>query len=101
MTISRRGFLAYSGGTALSLYVYNNFGIPVAMGAPIPGGTLNPSAVPKFALPLIVPPAMPTSGPNTYDVAVRQFAQQIKLNAGVSDAAKLPVRSKFVRREER
>jgi FtsP/CotA-like multicopper oxidase with cupredoxin domain len=77
MKISRRSFLAYSGGTALTLYVYNNFGMPVAMAAPIPGGTLNPGAVPKFLSPLIIPPAMPTSEPNAYDVAVRQFMQQI------------------------
>ena len=77
MKISRRSFLAYSGGTALTLYVYNNFGMPVAMAAPIPGGTLNPGAVPKFLSPLIIPPAMPTSEPNAYDVAVRQFTQQI------------------------
>jgi len=77
MKISRRSFLSYSGGTALTLYVYNNFGMPVAMAAPIPGGTLNPGAVPKFLSPLIIPPAMPTSEPNAYDVAVRQFTQQI------------------------
>ena len=62
MKISRRSFLAYSGGTALTLYVYNSVRRPVAMAAPIPGGTLNPSAVPKFLSPLIIPPAMPIVG---------------------------------------
>ncbi len=80
MKVSRRSFLAYSAGTALTLYVYNDLGIPIAKAAAIPGGTLNPRAVPKFLSPLIIPPAMPTSAPNTYDVAVRQFIQQILLS---------------------
>ena len=40
--LSRRSFLAYTGGTALTLYVYNKYGIPEAVAAPIPGGTLCP-----------------------------------------------------------
>ena len=54
--------------------------------AAIRGGTLNPTTIPKYAMPLVVPPAMPKtgtiiqrgSGPvDYYDIAVRQFQQQI------------------------
>ena len=42
------------------------------------GGTLDPCAVPKYVLPLVIPPVMDNSGePNDYDIAVRQFQQQI------------------------
>jgi bilirubin oxidase len=50
--------------------------------AQIPGGTLAPGDVTKFALPLVKPPAMPLSkGSNKnkdrYSIAVRQFSQRI------------------------
>ena len=54
--------------------------------AQIPGGTLDPEAVTKYATPLLIPPAMPRAGKVTvrggknidyYEIAVRQFEQQI------------------------
>ena len=54
--------------------------------AQIPGGSLDPNTVPKFRAPLFVPPVMPRkavlNGPGNskidyYEVAERQFAQQI------------------------
>ncbi len=54
--------------------------------AAIPGGTLDPTMVLKYQMPLVVPPAMPKtgtiiqkgSGPvDYYEIAVRQFQQQI------------------------
>lgn len=54
--------------------------------AAIAGGSLDPSAISKFAQPLVIPPAMPQSSkPATrggaridyYEIAVRQFEQQI------------------------
>ncbi|MGD8380372.1 MAG: multicopper oxidase domain-containing protein [Gammaproteobacteria bacterium] len=54
-----------------------------AAAAPLPGGTLNPLSVPKYASPMVIPPAMPSSGvdPVTgatlYDIEVVQFQQQI------------------------
>jgi spore coat protein A len=49
--------------------------------AQIAGGTLAPGDVPKFAKPLIKPPAMPPSqvlnNQDLYKIAVRQFSQQI------------------------
>lgn len=60
------------------------------MVAPIPGGSLDPRAVPKYVTPLVIPPQMPlTSGGRAgyevddYVIAVRQFEQQI-LPAGMA-----------------
>ncbi len=42
------------------------------------GGTLNPCSIPKYVTPLVIPPVMNDSGTaNDYDIAVRQFQQQI------------------------
>ena len=59
--ITRRTFLKYTGGTALTWYVVNKFGVLKAI-AQIPGGTLDPSAIPKFVTPLLIPPVMPKAG---------------------------------------
>ncbi|RMG57851.1 MAG: copper oxidase [Deltaproteobacteria bacterium] len=56
-----------------------------ASGVPLPGGTLDPLTIPKYVTPLVIPPVMPNrvdpaTGqpvPNEYDIAVRQFKQQI------------------------
>jgi len=52
--------------------------------APVAGGTLDPTLVPKYVTPLVIPPVMPGSptGFNAspqadHDIAVRQFKQQI------------------------
>ena len=54
--------------------------------AAIPGGTLDPLTIPKFAKPMLIPPVMPKAGviknkggKNTdyYEISMRQFAQQI------------------------
>jgi spore coat protein A len=83
---TRRHFLAYAGGTALTLYGYDRFGIKQAYADPIPGGTLDPGAVSKFVMPLLIPPVMPrarsspqTAGKNIdeYEISVKQFQQQI------------------------
>ena len=46
---------------------------------PLPGGTLDPLTIPKYVTPLVIPPVMNTdaNGANSYDIAVRQFEQQI------------------------
>jgi len=57
-----------------------------ASAAPLPGGTLDPTAIAPFVSPLVIPPVMPPSAVNvpmkggagdTYDIAARQFQQQI------------------------
>ena len=59
--------------------------------AQIPGGTLDPSSVPKYQTPLLIPPVMPMAGTirqsggknvDYYEISVRQFSQQI-LPAGL------------------
>ncbi len=51
--------------------------------AAIPGGTLDPTTVSKYVTPLVIPPAMPSVGAiqhkaiDYYEIAVRQFLQQI------------------------
>jgi FtsP/CotA-like multicopper oxidase with cupredoxin domain len=53
-----------------------------ALAAPVPGGTLDPLIIPKYVTPLVIPPEMPKSTASPapaadYDIAVRQFKQQI------------------------
>ena len=44
----------------------------------LPGGTLDPTTIPKYVQPLVIPPVMNDTGAaNDYDIAVRQFQQQI------------------------
>jgi len=59
--------------------------------AAIPGGTLDPLEVPKYATPLLIPPVMPAAGKivqkggknvDYYEISMRQITQQI-LPAGL------------------
>jgi len=66
------------------------FGAFSAALAAVPGGTLDPTTVPKYVTPLVIPPVMPATGitgdtPQAdLDIAVRQFKQQI-LPGGIWD----------------
>ena len=66
--------------------------LPGAMAVPLPGGTLDPLTIPKYVTPLVIPPVMKdsacaggaagmtcTNTNNDYNIAVRQFQQQILL----------------------
>ncbi len=49
-----------------------------ALAQALPGGTLDPNTIPKYVTPLVIPPVMKNTGTaNDYDIAVRQFQQQI------------------------
>ena len=57
-----------------------------ACAAALPGGTLDPASLPKYVTPLVIPPVMPRTGVlpqrrgrsiSYYEIAVRQFQQQI------------------------
>ena len=51
---------------------------PPLMALPVPGGTLDPTTIPKYVTPLVIPPVMKNTGTaDNYDIAVRQFKQQI------------------------
>jgi len=52
--------------------------VPSVFAQAVPGGTLDPTTIPKYVTPLVIPPVMNNSGTtNDYDIAVRQFQQQI------------------------
>src|ERR1041384_4925812 len=82
---SRRTFIktiSLAGGAAL----LHSRGRVSRAWAQLPGGTLDPAAIPKYLSPLFIPPPMPRSGQlsalggasiDYYQIAVRQFAQQI------------------------
>ena len=57
-----------------------------AAAEPLPGGTLDPTTIPKYQQPLVIPPAMPMTGVKSisrkrtadyYEIALRQFDQYI------------------------
>ena len=55
---------------------------PLAWADPVPGGSLDPTTIPKYRSPLTVLPTMPKTGVlsggiDYYEIAVRQFQQQV------------------------
>ncbi|NJC89054.1 MAG: copper oxidase [Desulfuromonas sp.] len=60
-------------------------GLSPVWAAPLPGGTLDPLTITKYVTPLVIPPVMPATTvippvgqpAATYDIAVRQFQQQV------------------------
>jgi len=52
---------------------------------PLPSGMLDPATIPKYTMPLVIPPAMPRTRRiqqvdttiDSYEIAVRQFQQQV------------------------
>jgi len=76
--MNRRGFLKLSAVTGAGLMVPRRWVLRPR--APIPGGTLDPTSISKYAMPLVIPPAMPKTGGGPvdyYEIAVRQFSQPI------------------------
>jgi spore coat protein A len=45
--------------------------------APLPGGTQDPTLIPKYVTSLPIPPLMPTVAANTYSIAARPLVQQV------------------------
>jgi len=77
---TKRDFLKVGTLAGAGSLLFTKFGFIRRAFAAIPGGTLNPAAITKYAMPLVIPPAMPkTSGGQIdyYEIAVRQFQQQI------------------------
>jgi spore coat protein A len=88
---TRRLFLAYTGGTTLTLFGFDRSGVRHAYAEGLPGGTLDPGSIRPFVTPLLIPPVMPRAGRivqrggkavDCYEISVKQFLQQI-LPAGM------------------
>ena len=85
MQLTRRQVIRYGAGAGVALFLPWELGTGTAKAAPLRQPTLPGGDIPKYALPLIVPPAMPRTailrrgGKNVdyYEIAVRQFVQQI------------------------
>ena len=72
---SRSGIAAF---VALTTLLLVNLGATVAFAQPLPGGTVDPLSIPKYVTPLVIPPVMNDDGAvDSYDIAVREFQQQI------------------------
>jgi len=85
--ITRRTFLKASAAAGVAVAV--PWRMPAsAAAAPLPGGSLDPTTIPKYVAPLVIPPAMPRvttlqgGSVDYYVIAARQFRQQI-LPAGM------------------
>ena len=80
--ITRKQLLQYGAAAGASLYLPLRFGLPGAQ-AQVPGGTLPPGSITKYVTPLVIPPPMPgrraprRAQVDYYEIAVRQFEQQI------------------------
>jgi len=83
---TRRDFIKLTGATTVGWYVATQFGYVQRAIAQIPGGTLDPSAVPKYQSPLLIPPVMPRAGNITlpggkpadyYEISMKQLSEQI------------------------
>ncbi len=78
---TRRTFLKLGSAGAAGLYLTTKFSGVSRLHAQVSGGTLPPGDIPKFVRPLVIPPAMPIAQAGAladyYEIAVRQFDQQI------------------------
>jgi FtsP/CotA-like multicopper oxidase with cupredoxin domain len=88
----RREFLKLSAAAGGGLYLSTRFGgVSYVFATPIHGGSLDPSDIPKYVTPLLIPPVMPRAGTiltkggrpaDYYEISMRQISQQI-LPAGL------------------
>jgi spore coat protein A, manganese oxidase len=86
MMLSRRTFFKLTGASTIGWYAATRFGWVQRALAQIPGGTLDPSMVPKYQTPLLIPPVMPRAATITmpggkpadyYEISMKQFEEQI------------------------
>jgi spore coat protein A, manganese oxidase len=72
----RKSVRTFGGAFALLTWV-----IARSASAALPGGSLDPALISKYVTPLVIPPAMPpasqSGASDYYEIAVRQFQQQI------------------------
>lgn len=83
---TRRQFLKLTGAGTLSLFMATRAGWVQKALAQIPGGTLDPTLVPKYQTAMLIPPVMPKAGTikrsggknvDYYEISMTQFSQQI------------------------
>ncbi|MHB1341816.1 MAG: multicopper oxidase family protein [Coriobacteriia bacterium] len=86
--LTRRDFIKWSAAAGCWIYVNGLTGCArkiAETAEPPAGGPLDPASVPKFATPLLIPPAMPRAAEldaggspvDYYEISMRQFAQQV------------------------
>jgi hypothetical protein len=79
LCVDRRNFLKTLGSSSAGILI--TWRGSKRLHAAIPGGSLDPTTISKYAMPLVVPPAMPPAisrgRVDYYEIAVRQFEQQI------------------------
>src|SRR5512141_1555892 len=90
--LTRRQFLKYTAAAGAGLVLVTQFGeVRRVLAVPVAEGLLDGKDIPKYQMPLIIPPAMPRVSKinlkggkqiDYYEIAVRQFSQQI-LPAGM------------------
>jgi FtsP/CotA-like multicopper oxidase with cupredoxin domain len=88
LRLSRRTFITWLGGTGAGYYLLGRLpgtNQPVVL-AQVPGDPLDPTTIPKFETPMLIPPVMPRAAVLTqrggkpvdyYEISMRQFPQQI------------------------
>jgi spore coat protein A, manganese oxidase len=78
---TRRTFLRAGVAAGAGAYLTSKLRLWSRLSAQVPGGTLSPASIPKFASSLFIPPAMPRAAVDAttdyYTIGVRQFTQQI------------------------
>ncbi|MEN8167836.1 MAG: multicopper oxidase domain-containing protein [Pseudomonadota bacterium] len=64
-----------------------------ALAVPVPGGSLDPTTIPKYVTPLVIPPVLyaDNGAPLDASVALRQITQQVLPTTGCSDASAVRV----------
>jgi len=78
ITIMKRGKPLVAAATGVIMIGAAFMAPSTAVAVPLPGGTLDPLTIPKYVTPLVIPPVMNNTGTaHDYDIAVRQFQQQI------------------------
>jgi spore coat protein A len=74
--MKRRTILLRAAGAALLAWTASSASSAFAQA--VPGGTVDPMSIPKYVTPLVIPPVMNNDGVvDSYDIAVREFQQQI------------------------